>query len=192
MLAFKAMKRDHTCTLGKGVFTYEEGKVIEDELPDGYLGVTCAHNGLHATTEPFDTLSYYRKFDENRYYLVACGGDIHEDDIGSRLCCTRMKLIKELSMEEFVLFEAQYIIENPYQEVCGIGVVSDGTTLSNYSDPFVIVRSNSPAIRMLPSIEIAVLMQENPNGTIRKVEVLKNSPAISGTIQKIGNHAAAV
>ena len=192
MLAFKAMKRDRTCNLGKGVFTYEEGKVIEDELPDGYLGVTCAHNGLHATTEPFDTMSYYRTWDKNRYYLVACGGDIHEDDMGSRLCCTRMKLIKELSMEEFVLFEVQYIIENPYQELCGIGVIRDGCKLYTYSDPFVIVRSKSPAIRMLPSIEIAVLMQEDQNGRIEKIEVLKNNPRIHGTIQTISNHAAAV
>lgn len=117
MLAYKGFHSDLTCTLGKGVYQYQEGVWIEE------LKANCARNGFHCAENPIDCLTYYPEWDRSAYYLVEAGGDIDEDGSDSRISCTRIKLLRPLDIYEFVVSSVEYICRHPERE---IGLISTG------------------------------------------------------------------
>lgn len=111
MRAYKAFNKDLTCTLGKGTFQYEPGVIYEEEVSK------CARTGFHCTSNPLDTLIYYGNMDESRYWIVDAEGDINEDGVDSRISCTKMQLVRELSIEEFVYESLLYMAKYPKRDV---------------------------------------------------------------------------
>ncbi|MBR5637084.1 MAG: hypothetical protein IKW81_09170 [Pseudobutyrivibrio sp.] len=79
----------------------------------------CHNNGLHCADNPLDCITNGYSWDgENRFFLVGLDGDIHQDDdYDTQLSATRMYLVKELTLKEFVYYAMTHIQEHNYQEL---------------------------------------------------------------------------
>lgn len=107
MIAYKGFHGDLTCTKGKGTFQYTPGmKIVEDASK-------CARTGLHCAEYVLDCLTWYPLGEGNRYFQVEAEGSIDEDAIDSKISCTEMTLVRELSVKEIALQAMNYIILHP-------------------------------------------------------------------------------
>ncbi len=134
MIAYKAFAPDLSCTSGGHRFQYREGIWNQEPAAD------CAKRGFHCAEDPLDCLTYYPNWNHSVYYLVLAGGDIHEDGVGSRLSCTKLKLVRKLDLKEFVAHTLYFLMEHPERKRnCRIkqdkGKAQDG---------FVIVQGKKP------------------------------------------------
>lgn len=93
-------------TLGNGTYQYKtSGTYIEKECK-------ARRNGFHFVEYAPDCLEYYSLGVGNRYFLIEAAGDINEEENG--VCsCTEMTLVKELTMEQFVIKTLEYMVKNP-------------------------------------------------------------------------------
>lgn len=112
MLAYKGFNKNLTCTMGRGTFQYEQGIWYTEE------NAKCASTGFHATDNPLDVLSYYNK-DDDRYFIVALGGNIDEDGVHSRISAPRIKLVKEITKEELYHEGVIWMSEHPKAPLAG-------------------------------------------------------------------------
>ncbi len=110
MMVFKATNKDMTCTLGAGEFSYQIG------VPAWAPGSLCGRNGLHACEYVLDCARYYSLGDGNRFFLAEAEGDIAEDGTDTRIACTRLTLIKELSHREVAGHAMLYMVHHPKRE----------------------------------------------------------------------------
>ena len=112
MKAYKAFSKDLTAKLGNhrnGVFQFESGKkYIEKECK-------CAKTGFHCAENPLCCLTYYNE--DSRFFIVKAEGDINQDGNGSRISCTELTLIKEISLLEMGAYACQYIMKHPKREL---------------------------------------------------------------------------
>lgn len=164
--AYKGFHKDLTCTKGKGVFQYRENEWLEEQ------DANCAQNGFHCCYNPLDCMIYYCDFKECVYYLVCADGDIHEDGINTRIACTRIKLEKKLSTEEFVAHALFYMAEHPYLNTSGI--VRNEEAHGETRNGFWIVRGKQP--RCIAPIGTVVGMVQ---------EELNSKEIISMTVYKV-------
>lgn len=134
--AYKGFNKDLTCTIGHGKFQYKENEWMEE--PEA----NCARNGFHCCYNPLDCLRYYGDFSKSVYYVVNADGDIHEDGSDTKIACTRIKLVKRLSMEEFVAHALMYMSVHPYLETSGI--VKNESAYGEARNGFWIVRGKNP------------------------------------------------
>ena len=100
----------------------------------------CRKNGFHCAENPLDCLSYYSNWDRAAYYIVDASGDINEDDMDSKISCTKLKLLKKLTVEDFVVEGLKYMFVHPFRE-WNSNVKKDEVT-SNKS--FAFVRGKNP------------------------------------------------
>lgn len=107
MIAYKAFDRDLSCTAYGNRYQYNIGEWNEETEAD------CVKRGFHCAENPLDCLTYYPNFNNARYFIVEAAGDIDEDDTDSKIACTKLKLLKELNLEEFVLEAVRYIVMHP-------------------------------------------------------------------------------
>lgn len=110
IMAYKGFKKDLSCTSGGNRYQYKAGEWNEEEKAQ------CRSTGFHCAENPLDCLSYYPDMESSVYYIVLADGDINEDGIDSKISCTRMKLVKELSLKEFVMHSLNYIFKHPYRK----------------------------------------------------------------------------
>ena len=109
MRAYKGFTKDLRATLGKGR-NYKPNEVVIEESSK------CAREGLHCAENPLDCFVYYNVLDDNVYWLVEAGGSIDEDNSDSKIACTELKLIKELSIKEMVGHALVYMVKHPLRE----------------------------------------------------------------------------
>lgn len=110
MIAYKGFDKDLTCTSGGNRFQYKLDEWNEE--PEA----NCRQNGFHCAENPLDCLTYYPNWNAAVYYLVLIDGDINEDGIDSKISCTKMKLVEELSLDRYVAHALKYIVEHPFRE----------------------------------------------------------------------------
>lgn len=134
ILAYKGFDRDLSCTSGANRFQYALD--CWNEEPEA----NCRKNGFHCAENPLDCLNYYPEWKKSVYYLVAAGGDIDEDEVDSKISCTRLRLIKPLTLEEFVAHSMNYIWNHPLRKDHGSVRKERGTACNG----FVIVRGKAP------------------------------------------------
>ncbi len=137
IMAYKGFEKDLSCTLGAGRYQYKVGEWHEEDR------AKCANTGLHCAENPLDCLNYYPDTENSVYCIVLADGDVNEDGVDSRSSCTRMKVVKELKLKEFVMHSLNYIFRHPYRKnnrhVKGeLGKAERG---------FVIVRGKHPAAK---------------------------------------------
>lgn len=101
----------------------------------------CRSNGFHCAENPLDCLTYYPNWEKSVYYIVEAAGDINEDGIDSKVSCTEMKLIKKLSISDFVLESIIYMTVHPY--MIWNRYVKKDTAIGN-TEAFLIVRGKNP------------------------------------------------
>lgn len=75
----------------------------------------CAANGFHCAENPLDCLSYY-SLGETEFYLVDAGGDIDEDNNDTKIACTELTIIKQLTNEEFFLHGLAFMADRPLRK----------------------------------------------------------------------------
>lgn len=106
MIAYKGFNRDMTCTMGHGRFQYEVGKTYEEG------NAKCASKGFHCVEEPIEVLRWYRN---GRYCIVEAGGDINEDG-NDKIACTKITILKEITLQQLGALECQWMMEHPERE----------------------------------------------------------------------------
>ena len=90
---------------------------------------------------PLDCLSYYPNWDSALYYLVLADGDIDEDANDSRISCTRLRLVKQLDLPEFITHSLRYICEYPFRKETSFKVQAErGEAYRG----FTVVRGKKP------------------------------------------------
>lgn len=107
IIAYKAFDPDLSCTSCGHRFQYKTGIWNQEPAAD------CRKRGFHCAENPLDCLSYYRKWEHAVYYMVLADGDIDEDGQDSKISCTRLKLVKQLNLEEFIAHSLRYLMEHP-------------------------------------------------------------------------------
>ena len=137
IIAYKAFAPDLSCTSGGHRFQYKIGIWNQEPIAD------CAKRGFHCAEDPLDCLIYYPNWDQAVYYMVLADGDIDEDGQNSKMSCTRLKLVKQLNLEEFVAHSLHYLIRHPgrtrnYQVRKDRGSAQSG---------FAIVQGKEPAAK---------------------------------------------
>ncbi len=139
IIAYKGFDKDLSCTSGGNKFQYKVGEWNEE--PEA----NCARNGFHCAENPLDCLTYYPNWENSVYYVVLAEGDINEDGIDSKISCTRIKLIKQLTLEEFLAEAMFYMCSHPHAS-CGTYVKKDECVAIERSK-FVIVRGKEPVAK---------------------------------------------
>lgn len=76
----------------------------------------CRANGFHCAENPLDCLSYYSNIDNSEFYIVDARGDIDEDGEDTKIACTELNIIKQLTREELFLHGLAYINDHPFQK----------------------------------------------------------------------------
>lgn len=140
MRAFKGMSPDMTARLGMGRFQFKVGETYEEKSSK------TVRSGFHCCENPFECLSYYR-LGIDRFFEVEAAGDIDEDD-DERIACTKITIVKELTIGEFALEGMKYMINHPehkwQQNRVGVVVTEVGAeatliAISRGSDPMAKV-----------------------------------------------------
>lgn len=107
VIAYKAFDKDLSCTSGGNRFQYQLH--VWNEEPKA----NCGKNGFHCAENPLDCFSYYPDWKKAVYYMVLADGDLDEDGRDSKISCTRMKLIKPLSLPEWIAHSLKYVVLHP-------------------------------------------------------------------------------
>lgn len=163
MIVYKAFQKGLVC---RG-YQFQPGINITDKA-------NCARNGFHAAENPLDCFSYYNinSSEEHTYYLCDAGGDIDEDDCDSKISCTELNIIKELSLAEMAAAAIMYIKKNPtrpFREMSGkLTCAKDSVAMSR--EGIAIVRGSNPKACGCAGA-ILGLVQEKTDGTINKIRL---------------------
>ncbi|RAQ22132.1 hypothetical protein DPQ25_13670 [Hydrogeniiclostridium mannosilyticum] len=153
MIAYKAFRPGLIC-LG---YQFVMGLNVTDKA-------NCRKNGFHSAENPLDCLSYY-SFGGSEFYLVDAGGDIDEDGTDSKISCTELRILKQLSKKEFFLHALAYMVDHPHRE-WNSHVDADRATAHN---GFAVVRGFDP-LACGDHGDYLALAKENPeNGTIEQI-----------------------
>lgn len=128
----------------------------------------CAQNGFHCAEDPLDCLTYYPDTKHSIYCIVKPGGDIDEDAVDSRIACTELTIIKQLSMEEFFLHALAYMVDHPFRSWSNPVQKENGAAQRGYA----VVRGSDP-IASGKKGDILAFAKEDPSGKIVQIAVVR-------------------
>lgn len=131
IISYKAFNSDLTCF---GNFQYEIGKTY---TTTGYI--KCCERGFHACPEPAAVFNYYNIY-SSRFAIVEQSGifDIDED----KICSSKIKIIKELSLKELIKHEILWIDKN-FNPLCTSILIEDSVK-NVCNNTYISVRSLEP------------------------------------------------
>lgn len=164
MYAYKMFNKDLTCTKGRGKFQYIPGEWMEE--PEA----NCVRNGFHCAENPLDCLTYYPDWDKSRCFLVEIGGSVDEDGHDTKISCTRIRLEKELTLRQFVVHAALYMINHPLMPVNSIVKREDAKTGKNH---FVICRGKKGLKAMGKEGDVLAILEEDESGEIIGARIMQ-------------------
>jgi len=165
MIAYKAFEKDLSCTSGGNRFQYKLGEWNEE--PEA----NCVKNGFHCAENPLDCLSYYPNWDTTVYYMVLAGGDINEDGTDSKIACTRMRLVKQLTLEEFVYVSLDYMVKHPFMKKNN-HVDEEISRRNFYKNGFEIVRGKNPKASGTLGMVIGFAKESIDGAEINEISVI--------------------
>ena len=159
MIAYKAFDKDLSC----------RGYKFKEDAINETAEANCRKNGFHCAENPIDCLTYYSDWDNTVYYTVEVGGDINEDDMDSKISCTKLKLLKKLTVEDFVLEGLKYMFVHPFRK-WNNNVKKDEVKTNK---AFAFVRGKNPlACGEIGSV--IGMIKENPsNSDVISINLLK-------------------
>lgn len=76
----------------------------------------CRANGFHCAENPLDCLSYYPDIETSEFYIVKTGGDIDEDGDDTKIACTELTIIRNLTLDEFFIHALAFMVNRPNRE----------------------------------------------------------------------------
>lgn len=159
MKAYKGFRNNLTCTMGSGTYQFEINKWHTEKKAQ------CCNTGFHCTDNPLDVLNYYSN-DDDRYFIVEAAGDIHEDDVNSRIACTKIRLVKEISLTQLIIAGLVFMKEHPKRKYSSIVRKDKGTADGDY----VIVRGKNPKAAGTKG-SVLYLVKEGADGSIEELGV---------------------
>ncbi|WP_300572735.1 hypothetical protein [uncultured Acetatifactor sp.] len=131
--------------MGNGIFRYQLGvQAVAD-------GSKCGRTGLHACEYVMDCTRYYDLACRNRFFLAEAGGDIAEDGTDTRIACTELTLVQELTRREMAAQAMVYMVEHPKRagweaKRASLEVAADRAE-AMLPDAIAIARGESPMVR---------------------------------------------
>ena len=137
IIAYKAFDKDLSCTSGGNRFQYRLGIWNEEDAAN------CSHNGFHCAENPLDCLTYYSDWNSAVYYMVLVDGDIDEDAHDSKISTTRLKLVKQLNLSEFIAHSLRYMCEHPMRSDNARVSANEGEAHNG----FAVVRGKNPVAK---------------------------------------------
>lgn len=159
ILAYKAFDPDLSCTVGDNRFQYYLGRWNEE--PEA----NCAKNGFHCAENPLDCLTYYPDWNHAVYYLVLADGDLNEDGWDSKISCTKLKLVKQLDLREFVAHSLRYLYEHPYMK----NTYHIRNEYGEAARGFVIVRGKEPMAKGKQGDILGFAREHPESGKIQEI-----------------------
>lgn len=132
IISYKAFYHDLTCFEH---FQYEIGKTY---TTTSYI--KCCERGFHACPEPAAVFNYYNIY-SSRFAIVEQSGifDIYED----KICSSKIKIIRELSLQELIEHEISWIDEN--FNPLGTSTLIEDLAKNVCNNTYISVRSLKPA-----------------------------------------------
>ena len=144
MIAYKGFHRDLTCTMGRGVFQFHEGETVREDASK------CARSGFHCAEDPLDCFSYYPPGGGNRYFQVEAGGSLDEDGRDSKIACTELTLVRELTVRQMVALGMMYMVRCPmrkWERDNGCVTVQRDTAVCGGAGAIAIARGPEPRVK---------------------------------------------
>ena len=142
MYAYKGFEPDLSC---RG-YRFVMGKNVTPEA-------NCASNGFHCAENPLDCLSYYGDMNRSIYCLVQPGGDIDEDDRDSKIACTELTILRQLTRKEFFLHALAYMVDHPGRKVAArysVSTASAATAMPSFEARHTLRAENWAIFSHLP------------------------------------------
>lgn len=164
MIAFKGFRNNLTCTMGNGIFQYREGMWFEEKE------CNIAKNGFHCCENPLDVLSYYGNTESDIYYMVEAAGDITEDG-ANKLTCTRIRLLKKLTIVELLAYAAKYMYEHPERK--WNPMVQHEKGKAKGINAFVIVRGKKPKAAGEMGAYLLILQEYRKGPGIKRITIMQ-------------------
>lgn len=132
IISYKAFYHDLTCF---GNFQYKIGKTY---TTTNYI--KCCIYGFHACPEPAAVFNYYNIY-SSRFAIVEQSGifDIDED----KICSSKIRIIKELSLKELIEHEISWIDEN--FNPLGTSTLIEDSAENMCNNTYISVRGLEPA-----------------------------------------------
>lgn len=167
MTVYKATRRDMTCTMGQGRFTYRVG------IPAAAASSKCGITGLHACEYVLDCTRYYRIGGGNRFFLAEAEGDIAEDGRDTRISCTKLTLLRELTNREMAGRAMVYMLLHPQRDgwkASGHMVeAADGSAWAQRRDGIAIARGLRPLAGGVMGSHIGLVLEEGGSITAARL-----------------------
>jgi hypothetical protein len=169
MIAYKGFTKDLTCTFGKGIFQYAPGQTIKESRSK------CTSAGPHCAEYPLDCLKWYPPGRGSRYFEVEAAGSIDECEEDTRIACTQLTLIRELTVFQLAAKAMMYIVEHPLREweVCCENLMTArdrAWTRTEYD--VAIARGRRPLVKGV-SGSVLGLLCEDDEGRIKDAKAFK-------------------
>lgn len=164
MKAIKAFNSDLCATLGKGVMQYEPGKTYKESE------AKCARNGFHCAENPLCALGYYSGLN-SRFFIVEAGGEVNQDGNGTRISCTEITLLKEITRIQLAALACEYIRKHPDREEKGTHLNRDVGSV-NLKGDFIIVRGKEPRGRGVKGSYIFLIEEKRDSLEIESIQAL--------------------
>lgn len=156
MIAFKGFTKKLT---GHGGYRFEAGKTYEEPRSK------AARGGFHCTENPFECLFYFPLGQDNRYFMVEAAGDIDEDK-DERIACTKMTLLKELSLKELAGYGMMYMVQHPLRESWEQSrkclSVKRGEAVAEEEGHIAIARGRSPKVKGKMGSILGLIVEPEP------------------------------
>lgn len=123
---------------------FEPGLVCRNYQFQMGLNVTdkanCRQNGFHCAEDPLDCLNYYGDLENSEYWLVDANGDVNEDGDDSKISCTELTIIKQLTKMEFFIHALAFMVDHPKREWSSRVVKNKANAYRGYA----VVRGRDP------------------------------------------------
>lgn len=169
MIAFKGFTKELTATHGKGLYQYQQGETyIEEKSKTRSTGFHCAEYIL-------DCMTWYPMDGKNRFFKVEAEGSIDEESECSMVVCTKMTLLKELTVKEIAGFAMVYMVKHPKRNweksdryVC----VAKEEAEAPKKDTIAIARGRNPKVRGAAG-SILGLILESENREILQAKIFE-------------------
>lgn len=145
MTVFKATNADMACTMGEGTFQYRLG------VPATADSSQCGRTGLHACEYVLDCAGYYGLGGGSRFFLAEARGDIAEDGVDTRISCTELTLVQELTRREIAAQAVLYMLRHPkrggWQAHGHLFEAKEGCAAAEGPDAIAIARGSCPSAK---------------------------------------------
>lgn len=159
MTVYKATNADMDCTMGDGTFRYSLGVPAVADRSE------CGSTGLHACEYVLDCAGYYSLGDGNRFFLAEAEGSIAEDGMNTRIACTKLTLVQELTNRWIAAHAMLYMVRHPRRDGWEASRhmldVKRDRAEAGQPDAIAIARGSCPVARGAAGAHLGLVREKN-------------------------------